>query len=269
MKKLIYLLFILFLVIVVYCQPSVSQKDLQITYIANEGFLISSGNNKVLIDGLFKSKHYTSPSDSTIARLINRTAPLDNIDYFLVTHDHQDHFSEKLTSEFLQKNPKTKFISTLESCNRLGESGFKDGNTICIYTDIGELKEISEIKNGNFSLSALRLKHGTSTDINNLAFIIRINDFNIMHMGDAFILQNQEYLEKINWDNFKIDVLFLGYMDVQQFTLDVLSKTIKPKNIIMMHIHEEEIQEAKERNNQYSANAVIFEKELETKTFTK
>lgn len=251
------------------CQNNNYQKDLQITYIANEGFLISNGNTKILIDGLFKSKHYTCPSDSLISKIIENKAPVDNINYFLVTHDHQDHFSEKLTSEFLQKNPKTKFISTLESCNKLFEPGFNGSNTICIYTDIGEPKEITEVKNENFSLSAFRLKHGTSTDINNLAFIIRINDFNIMHMGDAFTLQNQEYLEKINWDNFKIDVLFLGYMDVQQFTLDVLSKTIKPKNIILMHIHEEEIQEAKDRNNRYSANAVIFEKELETKTFNK
>lgn len=254
---------------VVYCRQSVSQKDLQITYIANEGFLISNGNTKVLIDGLFKSKYYTSPSDSTIAKLINHNAPLDNINYFLVTHEHQDHYNEKLTSEFLQKNPGTKFISTLESCNKLYESGFNGSNTICIYTDIGELKEIPEIKNENFSLSALRLKHGTSTDINNLVFIIRINDFNVMHMGDAFILQSKEHIDKINWDDYKIDVLFLGYMDVNQYVLETLNETIKPKHIILMHIHEDDIQEAKDRNNQYSANAVIFEKELETKTFTK
>lgn len=269
MKNLIFLFLFFLTQASVFCRQTDSQKDLQITYIANEGFLISNNNIKILIDGLFKSKHYTSPSDSTISKLLYNTAPLDNINYFLVTHDHNDHFNEKLTSEFLQKNPDTKFVSTLESCNKLNESGLKSTNLTCIYTDIGELKEISEINSGNFSLSTLRLKHGTSADINNLAFIFKINGFNIMHMGDAFILQSREYIEKINWDNYQIDVLFVGYMDVNQFVLEILSKTIKPKNLIMMHIHEEEIQDAKDRNNQYSANAVIFEKELETKIFTK
>jgi L-ascorbate metabolism protein UlaG (beta-lactamase superfamily) len=251
------------------CQHSNSQKDLQITYIANEGFLISNDNIKILIDGLFKSKSYTCPSDSLVSKIIDNKAPVDNINFFLVTHDHQDHFNEKLVSDFLSKNPKTKFISTSESCNKLNETGFKSTNLFCQNLEIGEIKEINEIKDENFSVSAFRLKHGTSTEINNLAYIIRINDYSIMHLGDAFVLQNEEYINKINWDSYKIDVLFLGYMDVNEFVLEILKKTIKPKNIVMMHIHEDDIQEAKDRNQQYNANAIIFEKELDTKIFNK
>jgi len=269
MRIIIFCLLYFILISNTNCQNNSYQKDLQITYIANEGFLISFDNKKALIDGLFKSKHYTSPSDSLISKIIDNKAPVDNINYFLVTHDHQDHFNEKLVSDFLSKNPKTKFISTSESCKKINETGLKSTNLICQNLEIGELKEVNEIKDENFSVSAFRLKHGTSTDINNLALIIRINDFNIMHMGDAFILQNQEYIDKINWENYKIDILFIGYMDVNQFVLEILSKTIKPKNLIMMHIHEEDIQEAKDRNEKNSGNAIVFEKELETRTFNK
>jgi L-ascorbate metabolism protein UlaG (beta-lactamase superfamily) len=268
MKKLIFFLLFSFLITNGNFPQNNSQKELQITYIANEGFLISAGNNKILIDALFKSKNYTSPSDSLIAKIINNTAPVDNINYYLVTHSHTDHFNEKMTLEYLTKNAKIKFISTSESCNKLNEIGLNNSQLICQNLEFGELKEISEIKNEQISISAFRLKHGTSTEINNLAFIIRINDYSIMHMGDAFILQNEEYINKINWNSYKIDVLFVGYMDVNQYVLEILSKTIKPKNLIMMHIHEEDIQEAKDRNKQYSANAIIFEKELESKIFS-
>lgn len=269
MKKFIYLFSLFILTANLYCQPGDTKKDLQVTYIANEGFLISCNNSKILIDGLFKTKHYTSPSDSLISGITDNKPPVNNINYFLATHDHSDHFDRKLVSGFLLKNPETKFISTSESCKMLTDEKINSSNLFCLNLEIGELKEISEIKNDNISVSAFRLKHGTSTDINNIAFIIRINEFNIMHMGDAFILQNQEYIEKINWENYKIDVLFLGYIDVQPYTLEILAKTIKPKNIIMMHIHEDDIPEAKERNEKYSGSALIFEKELETKTFTK
>jgi len=269
MKKSIYFLFFSFLTVNLFCQSGDTKKDLQITYIANEGFLISSGNTKILIDGLFKSKHYTSPSDSLISMLTGNKPPVDKINYVFVTHDHQDHFDPKLVSEFLLKNPDSKFISTSESCKMLTDEKINSSNLVCLNLEIGEMKEISEIINDNLSVSAFRLKHGTSTDINNLAYLIRINDFNIMHMGDAFILQNQEYLENLNWDKYNIDVLFIGYMDANNFVLESLSKTIKPKNLILMHIHSDDIQEAKDRNEKCGANAIIFEKELETETFTK
>lgn len=269
MKKFIYLFSLFILTANLYCRPGNPKKDLQITYIANEGFLISCNNTKILIDGLFQSKHYSSPSDSLVSKIIGNKSPVDKINYVLVTHDHQDHFNPKLVSDFLIKNPESKFISTSESCKMLTDEKINISNLVCLNLEIGELKEISEIKNDNISVSAFRLKHGTSTDINNIAFIIRINEFNIMHMGDAFILQNQEYIEKINWENYKIDVLFLGYIDVQPYTLEILAKTIKPKNIIMMHIHEDDIPEAKERNEKNGTVGIVFEKELETKSFTK
>lgn len=269
MKKLIYFLCAFLMVNGTYCQQQYSQKELQITYIANEGFLFSCDNKKILIDGIFKSKSYTCPSDSLIDKFLNNKTPVNDIDYLMVTHSHEDHFNKKIVTDFLLKNPKTKFISTSESCNKLNEAGLTSTNLFCQEMEIGELKEISEIKDEHFSVSAFRLKHGTSTEINNLAYVFRINDYSIMHMGDAFILQNEEYINKINWDNYKIDILLLGYMDVNEFVLDVLKKTIKPKNIVMMHIHEDDIQEAKDRNRQNNANAVIFEKELDTKIFNK
>jgi L-ascorbate metabolism protein UlaG (beta-lactamase superfamily) len=269
MKKIFFYLtaFIVFSAFI--CPQCISQNNLQITYIANEGFLISGGNKKILIDALFKSKNYTCPSDSLVSKILNNSAPADNINYLLVTHAHPDHFSEKLTTEFLLKNPKVRFISTRESCSKLIEAGYNGTQIIPCNPEFGEIKEINEITDSIFSVTAFRLNHGGSPDIDNLAYIIRINDFAIMHMGDAFVLHNEEYIKKINWDNYKIDVLFVGYMDINQFVLDILDKTIKPKTIIMMHIHEDDIQEAKERNEQYSGRAVLFEKELDIKSFSK
>jgi L-ascorbate metabolism protein UlaG (beta-lactamase superfamily) len=247
-----------------YCQQENSQKDLQITYIANEGFLLTSDNKKILIDALFKSKNYTSPSDSLVTKFMSNTHPFDNINYYLITHSHQDHFNEKMTQEFLSKNTKTKFISTSESCDKLNDLGFNSPQLICYDLEYGEVKEI---KDEQISITTFRLKHLGDPEIKNLSFIIQINDYSIMHVGDASILQNEDYINKINWDNYKIDALFVGYMDVNEYVLEILKNTIKPKNIIMMHIHEEDIQEAKDRNEKYSANAIIFEKELETKIF--
>lgn len=250
---------------VINCRQGHPQNNAQITYIANEGFLISVDGIKILIDALFKSKNYTSPSDSLAYKIINNIAPVDNINYLLVTHSHPDHFDGKMIKEFLSKNTKTKFISTSEACSMLADLGFESPRLISQSLEFGETKEI---KDGQISVTAFRLDHG-SREIDNLAYIIKINDYTIMHVGDAFILQNEEYINKINWDNYKIDFLFVGYMDVNPFVLELLDKTIKPKVIIMMHIHEEDIPDAKERNSRCSDRAILFEKELDTKSFDK
>jgi glyoxylase-like metal-dependent hydrolase (beta-lactamase superfamily II) len=64
-----------------------------VTLIANDGFLIAGGGNKVLIDAIFTEGfgQFTSPSDAVLEEMKNATPPFDNITALLVTHRHADH----------------------------------------------------------------------------------------------------------------------------------------------------------------------------------
>ena len=86
-KKIIYIIITLFIFFV----PVLAQEapTLEIIYIANEGFMLSSGTKKVLIDALQKNRwDYHSTPEDVINKMNNAQPPFDNIDLLLVSRDN-------------------------------------------------------------------------------------------------------------------------------------------------------------------------------------
>ena len=80
----------------------------EITYIANEGFLIEVGSRKILIDAIFDEPSISFahvPDEGTLSLIQTSKAPFDGIDLLLVTHAHYDHFSAVPMLEHLEGNP--------------------------------------------------------------------------------------------------------------------------------------------------------------------
>src|SRR5687768_12633750 len=73
---------------------SSARDSLVITYLANEGVMLSSGGATVLIDALFGEglRGYGVVSKPTRVRLEGATAPFDRVSAVLTTHIHPDHF---------------------------------------------------------------------------------------------------------------------------------------------------------------------------------
>ena len=69
-----------------------------------QGFLVTIGENKILIDGIFTgfASEYIQPTE--VQKLItNARPPFDNIDLILATHAHDDHFNLKRAADYLLK----------------------------------------------------------------------------------------------------------------------------------------------------------------------
>ncbi len=68
--------------------------ELEITYVANEGFLLAGGGKKVLIDALFDGgiAGYPTIPDELRPSLEQARPPFDGVDLVLATHFHGDHF---------------------------------------------------------------------------------------------------------------------------------------------------------------------------------
>ena len=83
-------------------ENAAAQKPLQlpggnsliVTYIANEGVLISAGDKQVLIDGLHREYKpaYLFPPAELLSALEQARAPYNKINVVLVSHLHLDHF---------------------------------------------------------------------------------------------------------------------------------------------------------------------------------
>jgi hypothetical protein len=59
-----------------------TENKIDITYIANSGFLIESSGKKILIDALFNKgwNTYLTPADSIVSKILNQQAPISHPD---------------------------------------------------------------------------------------------------------------------------------------------------------------------------------------------
>ena len=94
-------------------QPCFGQEKIDVTYIANTGFLIESNGKKVLIDALFKNgwDNYLVPTNSVVSKIIDHQAPFNKANLMLITHNHEDHFNDSMVVAYLNSNSENILIA--------------------------------------------------------------------------------------------------------------------------------------------------------------
>ncbi len=239
---------------------------LEVTYIANEGFMVSMGSTTILIDALPRSKYYANPSDALAAKIMNVIPPFERVDYFLVTHDHPDHFNAELMSRFLLNHPATQLIASSGTCAKL------DGGSIAGSRLSGldlKLGEHQTIRGGGADITALRLSHGADAGISNLAYVVRSNGYTIVHVGDARLSDNEEVLRAFDWKSYDVDLLFIEFFDHSDETREIIKNVIKPNHVVLMHIPPGEEDAVRNADEKVHPRTVVFGAEGETKRFDK
>jgi L-ascorbate metabolism protein UlaG (beta-lactamase superfamily) len=259
---------------------SCASRSVEVTYLACEGFLIEAGSNKVLIDALFDDDtinycHLHSPE--TQAQLRGAEPPFDEVDLILVTHGHRDHFSPAPVLEHLAADPDCIFIGPHQAVEQFGEE--IPDRVVEVYLAPFESRDLGF--NG-IGIEVHRLHHSPymvkdpetgeeynrHRDVDNLAYIINMGGFRILHVGDATLPPNREHLESEAFPKGKIDLVFLEFFDWSEETVEIL-KSMKPDHVIFMHLppEPEKIEQYAGHLSQIFPNAVIFREPLERRTF--
>ena len=250
--------------LIVGCQRNSHHGALEVTYIGNEGFMIAMASTKVLIDCFPDSKYYVNPSDSLVAMMMDGLPPFDNIDYVLVTHDHPDHFNAGIMSRYLLRHPAVHFIASTETCSELG------GDSLAAWRQAGvslERGRHETIKGDKAEITVFRLDHGGYRDITNLAYYVRANGCAFVHVGDARLSENQEFLQRMDWSGHDIDLLFIEHFDRGSEAQAIVQDLIQPKHVVLMHIPRGEENAVRNSDEKIHPRTVVFEKENEMRRF--
>jgi hypothetical protein len=123
------------------------------------------------------------------------------------------------------------------------------------------------VRGDRAEIVVLRLNHVGGADISNFAFVVRSNGYTIIHVGDARLSFNEEYLRTVDWSSYSVDLLFIEYFDQSSETWDMIEKIIKPKHVILMHIPAGEEDSVGNEYGKIHPRAVVFGKENETRRF--
>lgn len=251
--------------------PSTNPTGLEITYIANEGVLISSGDKQVLIDGLHREyeRDYAFLPPVQREKIETAKPPFDQIDLVLVSHKHLDHFHPESVGLYLQNNPNALFVSSQQVVEEI-EKNFKNFQAIKsrVTATTYAWKERVAMKTAGVDLEILSLRHGTGrhATIQNFGHVIKLGGKKLLHLGDADTAP--ENFEKFNLDEEGIDIAFIPiwyllYSEGQT----IVREHIKPKQIIAVHISPSEAAGAAKQLKQSFPNAIAFTTLLEKRSF--
>lgn len=153
--------------------------QVQVTYLANEGVVLSSPGGKVLIDALFRDSlaDYPRHPAATQESLETGRAPFDGVVLALATHYHLDHWDAGAISRFLRSNPSALFASTPTATAMLPQE--LKGRVRALWPGSPDGLRLAAT---NLDVEAFPLRHGSTQ---NLGFRIAMGGRVVVHVGDA------------------------------------------------------------------------------------
>lgn len=247
------------------------ENEVIVTYIANEGVLVSSGGHQVLIDGLHRrySPAYAFPPDGLREKLENARRPYDDIDLVLVSHFHGDHFHAESVGMHLLNNPKAKLASSPQVVNSVLGS-YSEAEKIKTRAIVvkHEWKRSEDIEINGVKVRFLGLRHGSERfkAMENLGHLIEVGGKKFLHIGDADMTAENFAVHRLAEEN--IDVAFIPFWFLQSAKgRGLVEKLFSPKNIIAVHISPSDASKVKADLESRYKDITVFTEILQSKTF--
>jgi L-ascorbate metabolism protein UlaG (beta-lactamase superfamily) len=251
-------------------QATATQEGVAITFLANEGVMLSAGGKKVLIDGLFLKygRGFAMPADSTVAALQAGRAPFDAVDLILVTHRHGDHFHPTPVAAHMRANPRATFVTSkqvIDSLRKVGPASAL-GASRTIPRTMAPGTRRREVVNG-ITVELLGVPHGggwRSRDVEHLAYIVELGGRRVLHVGDAG--DDEDAFAPFRLDTARIDVALLPqWMVTGEKGRRVIERWIRPKQVVAIHLGDEDTQRQERAVQAALPGATAFGRSLDSR----
>jgi L-ascorbate metabolism protein UlaG (beta-lactamase superfamily) len=228
-----------------------TQDPLVLTYVANMGVLVSSGDSKVLIDSLFDKPDvvYRTPAPETIESIMKGEPPFDGLDLVLVTHKDSDHFGAALAVRYMEARPGPSLVAPSEAVEMMQKVSHDwsriSSRVISIDLQVGEYikRDVAGIP-----LTIGRTLHDAHLKTPmNFVYLIGINGWQVFHEGDTW---RPDQYKGFGLATIPIDLAVINYAwplsPHRPFRL-FFQEVYKPNHIALGHINIKEEQVAKGR----------------------
>jgi L-ascorbate metabolism protein UlaG (beta-lactamase superfamily) len=269
MRKLLAFFFAAFCVGTTSAQQPRQPDSLTITFLANEGVMLSSAGKKVLIDGLFLKYEtgYAVPADSTQAALANARAPFDAADLILVTHRHGDHFHPAPVAAHLRANPRATLLTSQQVIDslhaHLTAAELRASRVMARTTSPGTRRR--EVVNG-IVVDLLGLPHtGTRhRGVEHLGYIVQLAGRRVLHVGDTDALESS--YAPFRLDTARIDVALVpAWMVTSEEGRRVIDRWIRPRQVVAIHLPERDPERVAREVRAALPQAMAFTRSLESR----
>jgi L-ascorbate metabolism protein UlaG (beta-lactamase superfamily) len=253
--------------------PPPAETRLEITSLANAGFLLHAGEYSVLIDSFVKDpyKEYEALPSDVFKKMANGEAPFDGYALALVSHNHPDHFQPLAAKRFLTSNPDSALLSSPQvvEAMRPGEKGDKEafrkirGQVREVPVKKGEAKIL---KHQGMTVEMMLLAHGGEQNrgvVQNYGHLITMGGYKVLHIGDADM--DPAIFEPYRFAERNIDVALVPcWFFANEVGVRIVDELIRPRAVVACHIPAAEKELFIERMELENPHVKVFTKPMET-----
>jgi L-ascorbate metabolism protein UlaG (beta-lactamase superfamily) len=190
----------------------------EVTYLGNEGLLVTDGQSKLLFDPFFHNdfgQYQLLPLDMHKA-IMQGLEPYDDVDLVVVSHAHEDHFSAHDMLMYMQAHPKVQLVAPQQAVEQLAQLDLTD-KLLPRITSIALQYQQHPVsfQLGGALIEAVRIPHAGwpgRAEVENLVYRISLSDGNTyIHMGDADPEDDHFRPYKEYWQSKVTDIAFPPY----------------------------------------------------------
>lgn len=250
-------------------------EELRVTFVGNEGFMIATGEHKLLVDSLFGPPEAPplpeAPPPDMLDEIRTGKTPFDAVDLMLVTHAHPDHFVPQAHATQLLANPQTVLVCPVDAAELIEQKcGEYDNIRSRIRTDTPGWGAQVEMNLRGIRLSVLGLRHADEVnyDLSHRAYLIDVGGFKILHLGDA--LATRRNFAEFGWlADEEVDLAFVPYWLIRSKQgVTLVKDVIRPKHVVAMHIPFKDARQwatgVKRAERDLGTDITVFTRRMET-----
>jgi L-ascorbate metabolism protein UlaG (beta-lactamase superfamily) len=214
----------------------------EITYLANEGVVLHSGAQKVLIDGVFRNamEPYLNHTPETLNQIENATGQFAGTSLILATHFHADHFDADSVASHLKNNPHATFVGSTQTTKPVLKALGVGSSPQVIPADPERRATITV--NG-IVIDVLNVAHTMRPDVQHRGYIVHIGGEKILHLGDADGREQNIRPQRLAEDGIDVALVPEWYLDRENGT-STLHDLVKAKHIVFIHVPPQDAKEA-------------------------
>jgi L-ascorbate metabolism protein UlaG (beta-lactamase superfamily) len=238
---------VLVALVIVGCAPP----KVDVTAIANEGFLIRSAGRTVLVDALFRATapypefFSQGPSEDLVRQMISGEGVFSRIDLALVTHSDGDHFHAATAFEFLENHPETLLVGTVEVLEALAAFDGFDEIADRVVAPARTHGSCKRVEHRGVEVNACSVWHSGGREVANNIYIVKTDGFHFLHEGDAD--RSPATFAGLEIPEKGLDLAFVHDWFVFNDGREVVTDILRPKAVVLMHHRWERAAETRQR----------------------
>lgn len=245
---------------------------IEITYLANEGFLLRSGPYEILIDAFVAEPYsgYAALSPEMLQKLMSAAPPFDGAKIMALTsHAHRDHFQPETAERFLLRSSTATFVSSPQVVGVLAKSS-QDYQKIKDLVRAIPVKpgEIQAIPGPEVTIQFMNFQHGGEKNkkIQNYGHLITMGGLKVLHVGDPD--PDEELFAPYDLAKRNIDVAFVPYWFFSsEEGVRIIDEQFHANYLIVCHIPLDEQADIVARLHKDNPHVLVFDKPGDKKVF--